>query len=442
MPDVKPKELPILHCGTEQQTDTLGYVDFTNPNAPELCRRALARGFELGLAGSMVDFGDWVPDNAVFHNGQGGSELHNFYAYDYHRTISELFRERYGDDFILYARSAAPGTQRWLGQFAGDHPSNFDGLEHVLTGALNLCACGYSTWGSDIGGYFGFPQPTVYMRWVQFGCFSPLMRPHGIAPREPWHYGEAAVSNYKFLAWARQNILSYIHNAAAIAHKTGLPIMRSMPVAFPGESEVAAVSDQYMFGPALLVAPVVSEGISRTVTFPSGLWTSLWDGKTIAGPAAVKIAAPLDSIPVYLKSGAIMAVQLNHRLQFGESMTAGRVHALVVTPPSGDETASFANAQGDTAKVVAQANDDGMSWTIGNLPEMDHVLVYGTTAASAVMVNGTTLPNLKSSEPGSAGWEADLARNRLVIRLPLGRVQQSNPSVKIELKVKPAAKQK
>jgi len=111
--------------------------------------------------------------------------MHNFYYYDYQRTVSEVFREKRGNDFILYARGAAPGTQRWVGQFAGDHPANFNGLKHVLTGALNLCACGYSNWGSDLGGYFGFPQPAVYMRWFQFGCFSPLMRPHGTAPRDP-----------------------------------------------------------------------------------------------------------------------------------------------------------------------------------------------------------------------------------------------------------------
>ena len=74
------------------------------------------------------------------------------------------------------------------------------------------------------------------MRWFQFGCFSPLMRPHGTAPRDPWYFGEAAVTNYKFLAWTRENILNYTYNAAVIAHETGIPIMRSMPVAFPDEA--------------------------------------------------------------------------------------------------------------------------------------------------------------------------------------------------------------
>ncbi len=302
----------------------------------------------------MVDFGDLTPDGAVFYDGQRGAEMHNFYYYDYQRTISEVYQEKRGNDFILYARGAAPGTQHWVGQFAGDHPANFNGLRHVLTGALNLCACGYSLWGSDICGYFGLPQPAVYMRWFQFGCFSPLMRPHGTAPRDPWYFGDAAVTNYKFLAWTRENLVNYNYNSAAIAHHTGLSMMRSMPVAFPDEPQIAAVQDQYLFGPDLLVAPVVNEDTFRTISFPSGVWTSLWDGKTVTGPVERKVDAPLDTIPVYLKPGAVVPVELSEELQFGASMTKGRVDALVVTAPSGSETVTLLNSRGDAAKVTVQ----------------------------------------------------------------------------------------
>ncbi|MGH7978769.1 MAG: TIM-barrel domain-containing protein, partial [Limisphaerales bacterium] len=442
MPDLKPDELPILHCGTENQTLALGYVDFTNPNALELCRRALRSALDLGEAGSMVDYGDLVPDNAVFYDGQHGAEMHNCYYYDYQRTISEVFQKKRGDDFVLYSRGAAPGTQRWVGQFAGDHPANFNGLRHVLTGALNLCACGYSTWGSDLGGYFGFPQPAVYMRWFQFGCFSPLMRPHGTAPRDPWFFGEAAVTNYKFLAWTRENILSYTYNAAAIAHETGMSIMRSMPVAYPNEQQMAAVSDQYMFGPDLLVAPVVNEDTSRTILFPAGIWTSLWDGKTVSGPVALKVDAPLDTIPVYLRPGAVVPVQLNRELKFGQSMTASRVNVLIVTPPNGDDAVSLLNVRNEVAKVTLQSKVDGFSWRLENLPEINYVLIYGTTSASTIRMNRKVLPEL--AVPGfgseSIGWKVDPAGNRLVISMPSRQVEQSEPTIEIEVKVNPGKK--
>ncbi|MGA9060825.1 MAG: TIM-barrel domain-containing protein, partial [Terracidiphilus sp.] len=441
MPELKQSELPILRnaSGTIVPDPDDNYIDFTNPNALELCRRALREALDLGQAGGMADYGDMTPDGAVFYDGQRGAEMHNFYYYQYQRTVGEVYQEKRGNDFILYGRGAAPGTQRWMGQFAGDHPANFDGLKHVLTGALNLCACGYSLWGSDIGGYFGYPQPAVYMRWFQFGLFSPLMRPHGTAPREPWYFGEAAVTNYKLLAWTRENILNYTYNAAAIAHQTGLSMIRSMPVAFPNEPQIAAVQDQYMFGPDLLVAPVVNEDTFRTVLFPSGVWTGLWDGKTVSGPAQLKVSAPLDTIPVYLKPGAVMPVQLSRELQFGRSMTSSRVDALVVTCPNGDESVSLLNARGEAAKVAVQSKPGGFGWTLKNLPEMSYLLVYGATAASAVRVDGKVLAKVTTSEPGSMpiGWESDLAGNRLVISLPSRQVEQGAPTTEIEVDFNP-----
>ena len=433
MPELSHDQIPILHCGSENQTRALGYIDFTNPNAPELCRRALREALDLGEAGSMVDYGDLVPDDARFDDGQHGSEMHNFYYYDYQRTVSEAFREKRGDDFILYGRGAAPGTQRWVGQFAGDHPANFSGLRHVLTGALNLCACGYSNWGSDLGGYFGFPQPAVYMRWFQFGCFSPLMRPHGTAPREPWYFGESAVTNYKFLAWTRENILNYIFNAAAIAHRTGMSIMRSMPASFPHELQMAPVADQYMFGPDLLVAPVLNEDTFRTIVFPSGVWTSLWDGGTVHGPATIKVRAPLDFIPVYLRPGAVVPVQLSRELQFGKSMTNGRVDAMVVTRPSGNARVSLLNAWGEAGRATGRSEAGGLSWTIENLPEMGYLLVYGTTAVSNVRVNGETVPKVAlESASLQVGWATDPTFNRLVVRLPSHRIEHNQFRTEVE----------
>jgi len=442
MPELKPDELPILHCGVDSQTGALGYVDFSNPNAKEICRRALTPALNLGEAGSMVDYGDMVPDNAEFYDGRRGAEMHNAYYYDYQRTVSEIFREKRGNDFILYARGAAPGTQRWVGQFAGDHPANFNGLKHVLTGALNLCACGYSNWGSDLGGYFGFPQPSVYMRWFQFGCFSPLMRPHGTAPRDPWYFGEAAVTNYKFLAWTRENLLNYTYNAAAIAHETGVSIMRSMPVAFPHEQQMAAVADQYMFGPDLLVAPVVNEDTFRTVVFPSGVWTSLWDGKTVSGPARLKVDAPLDTIPVYLKPGAFVPVRLNRELQFGKSMTGSRFDALVVTPPNGDRKANLLNARGEVAKAAVHSKTGVCGWMLENFPEMSYVLIYGTPAATNVRVDGRAFPKVTNADPGAMpiGWKVDPESNRLMIRLPSRQVEHSERTMEIEVDFDPSDK--
>jgi len=435
MPELQPEELPILRCGGTNIARGLSYVDFSHPEGKELVRRALKPALDLGVAGSMVDFGDMVPDEAVFHDGKRGDEMHNFYSYAYHRTVSELYREKRGDDFILYGRAAAPGGQHWVGQFAGDHSGNFAGLKAVLTGALNLCACGYSTWGSDVCGYFGLPEPGVYMRWFQFACFSPIWRPHGKTTRDPWSFGEAAVTNYKFLAWTRENILNYTYNAAVAANQTGVPIMRAMPISFPDEPALAAVRDQYMFGNDLLVAPVITDDTMRTILFPSGIWTSLWDGKTVCGPAELKVEAPLDTIPVYLRPGAIMPVQLDRELQFGQSMSRGRVNALVVTPPNGNESASVLNAQGQTGKVNVRSRSRRFSWTLEELPETSYLLVYGASSAARVEVGGKAVPQVTAEtfDGMSAGWRADLAGNRLVICLGSTRVNKPSRTIEVDL---------
>ena len=431
MPEIEPGALPFLHAESDDLPWLL--VDFSNPNALELCQCWWAHRLKIGVAGSMVDFGDRVPEDAEFYNGGRGDRMHNFYSYDYDRTINQVFREQRGNNFILFARAAAPGTQKWAAQFAGDHPANFAGLQAVLTGALNLCACGFSTWGSDLGGFLGWPEPAVYMRWTQFACFSPLMRAHGRTPREPWNYGEPAVANYKYYAWVRENLLDYIYNAAFAAHQTGIPLMRSMAVAFPADPALATVRDEYMFGDSLLVAPVVTENSARAIHLPSGEWTSLWDGKTVSGPADFKANVPLDKISVYLTQGAVVPVQLNPALTFGASMTQGRVNALIVTPPKREADLLLLNHEGQSAGLILRPKADGFALMLTNFPETDYLLLYGA-AVTAVKVDGAVLPNLPGTESASqpAGWQADPGARRFVVHLPRSRDRQREVEVELQ----------
>ncbi len=420
LPEISPFELPILNAGASPDVD---YVDFSNTNAMELCRRWWAHRLHVGVAGSMVDFGDRTPEDAVFHDGQPGDAMHNFYSYDYHKTYSEVFREKRGDDFILFGRAAASGSQRWAAQFAGDHPANFFGLHQVLTGALNLSACGFSTWGSDLGGFLGWPDPAVYMRWTQFACFSPLMRNHGRTPREPWEYGKPALDNYKRCAWLHENLLNYIYNAAVLAHQDGIPIMRSMAVAYPQEPSLAGVNDQYMFGNDLLVAPIITEDNTRTISFPAGKWTDLWDGSVTTGPARVQFPAPLDTIPVFLKEGAAIPMRLGKNLQFGDSLSAGQVRALVISSPRKGKAISSDLAGG----VTFRPSVSGYVLTGKTFSEIQFLLLYGTDI-TGVRLDGKVLQS----------WPDNQNTGRIAVRLPeeSGSVRE----IEVELKTPRAAR--
>ena len=285
---------------------------------------------------------------------------------------------------------------------------------------LNLCSVGFSTWGSDLGGFRAWPEPAVYMRWTQFSCFSPLMRCHGRTPREPWEYGEMAVTNYKHYAWVRENLLEYIHHSAAEAHHSGLPMIRPMAVAFPGQiHRTADVTDQYMFGNSLMVCPVVTDDSSRIVRFPVGKWTNLWNGGVIQGPCRSEVDAPIDTIPVYLRQGAIIPVRLNHRLQFGKSMTHDCIHALILTPADGEEI-RYDNRE--KAMIAEVTTKNGIfDVLLDNCPEIRYLLIYASNVTE-VKAEGNLLPLLNDHERESSppGWYFDKKINRTVICLPYG----------------------
>ncbi|MGH9621657.1 MAG: hypothetical protein ACRD45_18375, partial [Bryobacteraceae bacterium] len=151
---------------------------------------------------------------------------------------------------------------------------------------------------------------------------------------------------------------------------------------------------------------------------PSGVWTSLWNGKTISGPATVKVQVPLDTIPVYLRPGSAVSVELNQDLQVGKSMSNSRTHALVVTPP--DRNGKMAHRN-----VTVESTTHGLRCTLENLPETSYLLVYGAIGARAVRADGNILPKRSESQLdlASPGWRSDQAGSRLIIRLPPIRKQ-------------------
>lgn len=422
LPDVTDQDLPALRRGDGTVfTSANGgaYVDFRHPGAVELLRAFWAQRLDLGVAGSMVDFGDEVPEDATFYDGRGGDEMHNAYARDYHHTFHTIFSERRGNDHILFARGAAAGSQRWLCQFAGDHPASLAGLSSSLRGGLTLCASGFSTWGSDAAGHAGWPDLETYVRWLQFACFSPLMRYHGNAPLEPWYHGEEAIRLYKRYVWLRHNLMDYLYSASVTAHRSGWPMMRALPLAFPDEAHLSTCDDAYLLGSDLLVAPVHRAGEERMVPFPAGRWTHLWNGRVTAGPTVQEVAGPLEEIPVYLRAGAMLPVHLNSALRWGESMSCDRVAALVVTPPAEAAVAQCWDTATRCTTFTSTPTPAGFSLQLVGRPDTRYLLIYGAFVTS-ISIGGTELPYLRGADivAQPPGWfEEDC---RVIVRLPHG----------------------
>lgn len=283
-----------------------GIIDFTNPEAKRWWQDKLVALLRHGAIAFKVDFGDRVPENALFFNGRSGREMHNLYVHLYAEAVFQATSQVHARGFI-WRRPGYIGSQRFPGSWAGDTQVTWEGMKGALRGGLSAAFTGEAWWGHDIGGFVGDPpSPELYTRWVQFGLLSPLARFHGTSPREPWHYGPTALQVTRYYTQLRYSLIPYLLATAQEAANQGLPVLRPMVLEFPAEPLIDQVDDQYLLGGDLLVAPVFEPGvISRWVYFPSVEWYPFGGGQPVS-PGIHRALAPLERMPLYVHSGALL----------------------------------------------------------------------------------------------------------------------------------------
>jgi alpha-D-xyloside xylohydrolase len=264
----------------------------------------------MGVDGFKTDFGEQVPEDAVFFDGRTGRELHNIFPRLYNQATYEAMSD--ATHGVLLARSAWDGSQAYCAIWAGDQSSDFGpatGLPSVIVAAQSAGISGFPFWASDIGGYFGTPTEEVFIRWIQFGAFSPIMQIHGLGLREPWNFSERVLEIYRRYAQLHLDLFPYLYTYAHIAHKTGVPIVRALAVEFPNDPGIWSDESEheYCFGSELLVAPVYWGGDRfRSTYLPRGAWRDFWNGRAYEGGALVRLPAELASIPVLARAGSII----------------------------------------------------------------------------------------------------------------------------------------
>jgi alpha-glucosidase (family GH31 glycosyl hydrolase) len=382
--------LPKVKKGRKWVPNARGTVDFSHPNAYEFMKRKYAEPLKWGVKGSMVDFGECIPADSVCYNGKSGYEMHQENTLWYNKAVAEIFTEVTGGDHILYSRSGCPGSQKYMGQFGGDQRSSYNGFTQAIYGGINDGASGYNIWGSDIGGFKGDPGFELYVHWLQFGTFSPLMRAHGFGkPRNPWEFGEKAAEIFKTYYWWRENMLDHVYSMAIEANKTAAPMMRAMVVEFPDDYAKMA-EQQYMFGSEMLVAPVMEpEKQYKSISFPAGNWYSLWSGTKVQGGRNLTVNAPYTEMPVYLRAGAMMVLTLPEEtlLPRASMLDKQKVQALLVTPADGDrEVRHWVDK--DTAYTFAvKKADDGFIVENQDGYDLKALLIYGMKPEK-VLVDG------------------------------------------------------
>ena len=416
LPDVAESELPAFYNADKTvRYDYWG--DFSNPNMVQALKNGgFKKLIKAGLRGAMVDYGEYVDEWYYAYNGMKGDEMHNYYALPYTKTVNEVFKSEVGDDFILFARAGCAGSQSYGANFGGDTNGSFDGLKASISAGLSMSASGFSTWGSDLGGFHSSSQISdeLYQRWLMFSLFSPLMRVHGGQDKNPWSFGEQAQATFKTAYSLRYNMLDLLYSANLTANKIGAPMMQAMALAFPEDETFANVTEQYLFCNELLVCPVTASGkLNYTVYLPEGRWTSLWDGSLLGGGTHT-VASPLNRIPVYIREGAVIPMTLSESYSYLEQPKNG-IDALVITPAAEAREVSYETADGESAAFESAKSGEYYTVTVKRGSGRKTVMLAGVFA-DAVTVDGMALPELSSLEGNEIGFYVDETNNRTIVR--------------------------
>jgi alpha-glucosidase (family GH31 glycosyl hydrolase) len=310
--------------------------DFTSPAGAQVYRTVLQRVVDAGHDGWMEDFGEYTPTDTRPRDATSPAAMHNTYPTTYHCAVANLIGQGLSPrPLVRFQRSGWTGSARCASDVWGGDPTTqfgFDGLSSAVIQALGIGMSGVSRWGSDIGGYDTLgddPQltPELLSRWIEFGAVSGVMRTKasglaipGYQRPEIWDPGIVEV--WRRYAKLHTQLYPYLLAADAEYRRTGMPLMRALVLEAPRDRAAQRIQDEFGFGPDVLAAPVVTEGAtSRRVHLPPGRWIDfnqnvdydrknggydVTGGKTIAGPDDRKVAARLDTLPLFVRAGAVL----------------------------------------------------------------------------------------------------------------------------------------
>jgi alpha-D-xyloside xylohydrolase len=321
-----------MRVSMDFQGNTIHY-DATNPGARDfIWSKAKKNYYDKGVKIFWLDEAE--PEYTVYdfdnYRYYLGSDLQvgNIYPFMYAKTFFDGMQAEGQENIINLLRCAWAGSQRFGALlWSGDIHSSFISFRDQFAAGLNTGLAGMPWWTTDIGGFHGGdPEDPKFrellVRWFQWGAFCPVMRLHGFrvpeqpqvgttggatclsgAANEVWSYGDEAYEILKDYLELREKLRPYVTAQMEAAHKKGTPVMRPLFYDFPQDKAAWECEDAYMFGPELLVAPIMYEGITkREVYLPAGAnWKNVWTGEILNGGSTVEVDAPLAIIPVFAK---------------------------------------------------------------------------------------------------------------------------------------------
>ncbi len=318
-------------------------IDSTDPEARKwywsiIKENYIAKGFDAFWADETEP--DLPPNGSFWHIGPG-TEFFNVFPLFHTSAFYDGMRSDTHQRALILARDAFTGAQHNGAIFwSSDIAPTWDTLKRQVPTGINFVASGTPFWSTDIGGWQYLPgthrpahpplldpsdardnvggyddYPELYTRWFEYGAFQPNFRSHGSRTHnEVWSYGKQAEPILSKYLRLRYQLLPYLYSLGRFTNLTGAPFMRGLFMDFGADPNVANIGDEYMFGPALLVAPVTEQGVtSRQVYLPAGpegpdrtLWYNFWTNERLHGGQTVTVSAPIDIIPVFVRAGSIL----------------------------------------------------------------------------------------------------------------------------------------
>jgi alpha-D-xyloside xylohydrolase len=312
-----------------------GHVDFTVEEARRAYIDLMDPLIASGVRGFKLDYGESMrpellglsaEETILFGDGTTTEVQHTRYARLYHETYIEALERHHPDDWFIITRTGGiydqkNGTTIWPGdldvgwkrhlEILDDGKLAVGGLPAAISGGLSLGMSGYPLYGSDIGGYRGGPlTDELHMRWTQYASMFPVMQLGGGAGNHnPWHaedFSPETLANYQRYARLHMDLLPLWETLTLWAATTGYPPIQPAGLFFDHE-DAWADPDAFVVGERIFVAPVVEEGATtRTFHLGEGTWVNYLDGSVLEGPGSHTVDAPVDTLPVYVRAGAVI----------------------------------------------------------------------------------------------------------------------------------------
>ena len=361
-------------------------IDMSNPEAVVWYQEQLRRLFDLGAAAIKVDFGEHVRDYERYQE-YSGREMHNLYPLLYNQAAFEITQEYFGSG-LIWARSAYAGSQRYPVHWSGDNSSTFENMLCSLRGGLSFGLSGFTYWSNDVGGFTGTPSDRLYLRWAQFSIFNSHMRLHGGGPRfrEPWNYEPETQEIFRHFVELRYRFMPYLYSEAHHSAESSLPVMRPLVYEFQDDPTTFHIEDQFLFGQAVLVAPLLDERDERKIYLPAGLWADGWTGEILSGPRWIDYQAGIECVPFFYRGG--YAVPQGPKMQYIDEHPLDPLTLHIVPDELGYAAYRLVD-DNNTINISAQLSEETLELQVENSPRALSMHIYTPENIKSIIYNGS-----------------------------------------------------